>query len=217
MKMMNLVIKIAIVITILFSSSFVGISQNCTDVKELFRKRHIIREMTYGHPYTTFDRHNKNFINLDNAISNIRNNIIQENNIDPLKRGPIFKAYQKIYNKAVESMPSDNGMESDKSMSNLALWAKNNAFVNLIGLDSIARLLDKTDTTGTKRNSFKFKAIASFQRISGEIKSDNSYMQGYSRSLIQWLQCYDLLKATAASIEFPTSRAPLFVVLCAGQ
>ncbi len=32
-------------------------SQTCTNVEELYRKRHKIRDMTYGHPYTTFDRH----------------------------------------------------------------------------------------------------------------------------------------------------------------
>ncbi|NDC31181.1 MAG: hypothetical protein EBZ58_09660 [Bacteroidetes bacterium] len=57
--------------------SSIASSQNCTDVKELFRKRHIISEMTYGHPYTTFDRHNANYKNLDNAIDNIRKNIPQ--------------------------------------------------------------------------------------------------------------------------------------------
>jgi hypothetical protein len=44
-------------------------SQHCTDVEELFRKRHKIANMTYGHPYTTFDRHNG--ISIDSIISNI--------------------------------------------------------------------------------------------------------------------------------------------------
>ena len=29
-------------------------SQSCTDVKELLRKRHTIKGMTYGHPYTPY-------------------------------------------------------------------------------------------------------------------------------------------------------------------
>jgi hypothetical protein len=32
--------------------------ENCTGFEEWFRKRHTISGMTYGHPYTTFDRHN---------------------------------------------------------------------------------------------------------------------------------------------------------------
>jgi hypothetical protein len=44
--------------SILFSKY--GFSQNhCTTFDELFRKRHKISNMTYGHPDTTFDRHNK--------------------------------------------------------------------------------------------------------------------------------------------------------------
>jgi hypothetical protein len=30
----------------------------CAGYKELYRGRHKINGMTYGHPYTTFDRHN---------------------------------------------------------------------------------------------------------------------------------------------------------------
>ncbi len=30
----------------------------CTGYNELYRGRHNVNGMTYGHPYTTFDRHN---------------------------------------------------------------------------------------------------------------------------------------------------------------
>jgi hypothetical protein len=32
-------------------------AQPCTNTEEYFRKRHQIDRMTYGHPYTIFDRH----------------------------------------------------------------------------------------------------------------------------------------------------------------
>jgi hypothetical protein len=65
--------------------------------------------------------------------------------------GPVFKAYQAIYKNAFhDGMPSDNGKwKSDKSVSKLAIWAKNNAFVpNLIGMDDNGILLDVSDPSG---------------------------------------------------------------------
>ena len=56
-------------------------AQSCTNVDELFRKRHTIQGMTYGHPYTTFDRHNDNYKNLQNCINNIRLKIISDKQI----------------------------------------------------------------------------------------------------------------------------------------
>lgn len=57
------------IITFFVTNVFAIAQSNCTDVEELFRKRHKIANMTWGHPYTTFDRHNEN---LQNAIGNIR-------------------------------------------------------------------------------------------------------------------------------------------------
>ena len=48
-----------IITILLLSISICSYSQNCIDLKELLRKRHKISGMTYGHPYTTFDRLNK--------------------------------------------------------------------------------------------------------------------------------------------------------------
>jgi hypothetical protein len=203
----NIFTSFLIVLLILTNSRYIYSQTICTDVEELYRKRHKIRDMTYGHPYTIFDRHNKNYINLDSAIANIRERITIENKHNDTLNGPIFKAYQKIYSKAIKSMPTDNGMESDKSVSNLAIWAKNNAFVNLIGMDDNGLLIDVLHPSGYNRDAFQFNATVAFLNLTGEIKSDNSYMQGYSRSLIQWLQAYDLLKASAASSELAGTRA----------
>ncbi len=46
---------------------FIGIklmAQNCDAPDELFRKRHTIDGMTWGHPYTTFDRHNNLLLDM---------------------------------------------------------------------------------------------------------------------------------------------------------
>ncbi len=40
----------------------------CTGYEELYRGRHKINGMTYGHPYTTFDRHNELNMILNNHI-----------------------------------------------------------------------------------------------------------------------------------------------------
>jgi hypothetical protein len=67
-------------IYIIFLLLFFGrtIAQPCTGIEELLRKRHKIDGMSYGHPYTTFDTHNLNYVDLDNAINNIRKRIIKE-------------------------------------------------------------------------------------------------------------------------------------------
>jgi hypothetical protein len=184
-------------------------AQNCDAPDELFRKRHIIDGMTWEHPYTTFDRHNN--LTINQMISNIRNRIIDEK-----PNGSIFKTYQTLYENAYDPMPSDNGMPND-GVSNKAAWAKNNAFVFLIGLDGSGNFID--DTNPANRDLFKQHALDAFDNITGKIDANNpgwawwilpvpvvsyfvanvveeekflSKIQNHSRSLILWLQAYDL-------------------------
>jgi hypothetical protein len=186
----------------------VGYSQTCHNVKELLRKRHTIAGMTYGHPYTTFDRHNDNYQNLQNSINNIRARILKDKSISNFEilRGPVYQAYKLIYTNAVSSRPTDNGINNGEDKSALAIWAKNNAFVFLVGLDGNTNKLD-TRTYCASRDSFRDRALNAFSYLNGVVKphnfgeitlydSDDSYMQHYSRSLIYWLQAYDLLKAS---------------------
>ncbi len=222
--MKNKVIKIKYCLFLLiFLIENTCYSQHCTDVEELFRKRHKIANMTYGHPYTTFDRHV--FKSFDVNLKNIRDRIINENKQVDSLNGPVYKAYQAIYNNVTppNSMPTDNGMEANKVVSPLALYAKNCAFVFLIGLDGNGNPLDNGSSTAA-RNAFRDKALNAFENLDGEIDGDavspwayaipvygpvilsyNVYnrevefyskMQGYTRSLIIWLQAYDLLKAS---------------------
>jgi hypothetical protein len=139
-------IFITVLLSVLIFETF---GQSCTDVEEWLRKRHTISNMTYGHPYTTFDRHNG--LSLMDNIINIRKRIIQENVVN--KEGPVFLAYQAIYANAKSPMPSDNGM-SNAGVSELALWAKNNAFVFLVGMNANGELIYKQfkSTTIYKNN-----------------------------------------------------------------
>jgi hypothetical protein len=207
--------KITFILVILALKAF---GQNhCTTFDELFRKRHKIANMTYGHPYTTFDRHNK--LSFEQTIQNIREKIISENISN--NEGPVFRAYQAIYTSATNPMPTDNGMEGNESISQLAIYAKNCAFVFLIGLDGNGNPLDAPNNTAA-RDAFKSKALNAFENLDGVIDNEvseltylipvyglgvaaynqimretelYSKMQGYTRSLITWLQAYDLLKA----------------------
>jgi hypothetical protein len=153
-------------------------AQSCTNVDELFRKRHTIQGMTYGHPYTTFDRHNDNYKNLQNCINNIRLKIISDKQISNVEnlRGPVYKAYKIIYDSATKTRPTDNGMPHTKEVSPLAVWAKNNAFVFLIGLDSVGNYMDNTlyngasQPSGNKRDAFRDRAMhQAFGQLTGEI------------------------------------------------
>lgn len=159
-----------IVISLLLKSSV--IAQSCHDVKELLRKRHTISGMTYGHPYTMFDRHNK--LSLDSMISNIRIRINEEKSKD----GPLFKAYLKIYTNAISNMPTDDGIMNinNKTPSKLAIWAKNNAFVFLIGLDGNGKLLDSLTYTAS-RDSFRDRAKDAFNYLKGKVEPHASLYQ----------------------------------------
>lgn len=198
---------------ILFLTSSIIIAQI---PDELYRGRHQIDGMNWGHPYTVFDRQNgdSNFVQ---TISKIRMRIIEESN--PTINGPVFKAYKAIVQNAQESIPTDNGLiagsGSSTTYSALAIWAKNNAFVFLIGLDEDANWMDTTEYNGVKsnakRDAFRDRVYmpnqismpmnpyltdkSAFSHFVGEVPHDNGDMQFCSRSLIFWLQAYDLFKA----------------------
>ncbi|MFN9115449.1 MAG: hypothetical protein ACK5XN_35790, partial [Bacteroidota bacterium] len=175
-------------------------------------KRHKIDGGTYGHPYTTFDT--KNGRSFEQTIKQIRMIIIRERVNEPI-RG----TYQTLYNSANTSINTNNddGLINTTSGSNnysqLAQWAKNNAFVFLIGLDGNGNYLDSTDPTGATRNAFKERALQGFENLSGHIPGIHNWfnqfdmddMQNWGRSLMLWLQCYDMLKASAALPELVNS------------
>ncbi len=129
-------------------------SQISIKIKELNRGRLQIAGLNYGHPYTMFDKHNgKSF---EETIESIRGRIIIEKDTSI---NSIFKSYEQIYNNTQNPMPSDNGMP-DNTISALALWAKNNAFVMLVGLDAAGNEL----TLG-KRDTFKLNVLKAFDAL----------------------------------------------------
>jgi hypothetical protein len=192
-----------------------AVSQPCTNVEEFNRKKHWVGG-TYGHPYTLFDRHNG--LSLQQTINNIRIRIKDEN--IPNKEGQVYLAYQQVYNNAVGAMPKDDGMmTADGNVSDLALWAKNNAFVFLIGLDGDGKYMDTTEYAGVKsfttRNAFRDRAyhpyehdttVNAFHHLKGDMPGKIKDLKIGSRSLMLWLTCYDLLKAT---YELPELRDSL--------
>jgi hypothetical protein len=77
-----------------------------------------------------FDKHNG--FSFQQTIENIRKRIISEIDL-PKEQRHVYRAYQMVYNYAITPKPNDNGMPDNYS--NLAVWAKFNAFVMLVGLD----------------------------------------------------------------------------------
>ncbi|MES2653951.1 MAG: T9SS type A sorting domain-containing protein [Bacteroidota bacterium] len=195
--------RIILILLVLHSLYTFGQGQTGTDVRELVRQRHKVNEMAYGHPYTTFDTRDKNYKNLDSTLANIRRTI---KNGSAAGIDPVFLAYKRLYRIANSTMPTDNGLISedggDRSL--LAKWAKHNAFVFLIGLDSIGNPLDTPGFT-TARNRFRDNALEAFEHLTGTFDADptrivlyspdDDKMQHYSRSITFWLQAYDMLKA----------------------
>jgi|688.fasta_scaffold67173_5 hypothetical protein len=128
-------------------------AQPGTKVKELLRDRYIVEDGNYGHPYTLFDK-NSNSLLLN--LENIRNRINIENSPVPQNRGPIFLAYQKVYDNALSPRPTDDGMPNT-GISGLARWAKSNAFVMLVGLNGNG---DSLSLAG--RDSCKSRVLKAF-------------------------------------------------------
>ncbi|MDP3929434.1 MAG: hypothetical protein Q8R57_10465, partial [Bacteroidota bacterium] len=164
------------------------------------------------------DRHNG--ISFDSTVKLIRKRILEEKPVGiSLYGGPVYSAYQLVYNNAVKTMPNDDGMMTeDGDVSDLALWAKNNAFVFLIGLDGDGKFMDTTEYAGitsfAKRNAFRDRAyhpyeydatVNAFHHLKGDMPGKIKDLKIGSRSLMLWLTCYDLLKAAYALPELRDS------------
>ena len=166
-------------VVVLFLLSLIAIkqfAQPCTKLDELYRKIHTVEGRTYGNPYTIFDRHNG--LGFQNTIENIRKRLINEKPLPDIQR-TVFLAYKLIYNHANTVLPPNSGNIQDDGLikevtgeeagstpSDRALWAKNCAFVMLIGLDGNGDSLSLS-----QRNAFKYKAIQAFDNLNGEIPS----------------------------------------------
>lgn len=152
-------IKLTLIACLTYIVTFAQIDE-CTGYKELYRGRHKINGMSYGHPYTVFDRHNgKSF---QETLEIIRNKIKNSKENDPIRT-----AYKTAYDNAILSRPtlnSENGLyqttSSGRQSTVLPFWGKNNAFVFLIGLDSSGNIyLDSLNNGIATRNAFRDRAI----------------------------------------------------------
>ncbi len=212
--------KKSILTFVLFLFSLIAFSQP----DELYRGRHFIAGGTYGHPYTTFDRNNgdSSFIA---TINKIRQKILNEK-----PSGNVFQAYREIVLNAKGTRPKDLGLityvkvdghDKANGPSELAVWAKNNAFLFLIGLDENANWMDTTTYGGIKsnayRDSFRDRVYMDDYPNNASMTERNAFMhftdyvhiskdevQFSARSTIFWLQAYDLLKA---AYEIPELRS----------
>ncbi len=201
-----MIMKAIFIIYLTFLVALLSNAQPCTKVKELNRKRHKIEGSTYGHPYTTFDRHNG--LTFQETIENIRAKTKSE--YHPTNPGPIYSAYKRVYEFAESSKPTDDGIGSKSNnkytgFSSLAVWAKCNAFVFLVGLDVNGHRIDSLDSLNllsnpsyyTLRKKYRDNALDALKH---DLKGDANNitlneLQHLDRSLILWLQTYDMLKA----------------------
>jgi len=213
----------------------------CTDAPdELFRGRLKAPGGVYGNPYTMFDRRKPGNFYFDamGELGRIRKRIHDERPIGNKPSGPVYDAYKAIYtnahrslyqmlyesngNNATAAHYSDSLIKlgwslvdwSDK-ISPAARWAKNNAFVFLIGLDSAANWMDTTSyssqsPSNAMRNSFRDLALYAFNIIKFDVVGDDGKQQHQCKSLQMWLQAYDLLKtAREDPVLYSQGRHPL--------
>ncbi len=153
-----------IITPIFILTSFFLKAQLGTKIKEFNRGRLQVAGSSYGHPYTMFDKHNgKSFEEtIDSIRSRIKNEINE--NIDL----PVAQGYLFIFQNSQLPMTSDNGMPYD-AISALASWAKNNAFVMLVGLDG-----NGNDLSIHGRDSCKKNVLRAFDALQGEISNTTS-------------------------------------------
>jgi hypothetical protein len=99
---------------LLLNCHIIVVCQPCTKIDELNRKRHTIDGMTYGHPYTTFDRHNgKTF---PETIETIRVQIKKEKALGNLVNRPVYSAYKLVYDHANGNLPPNAGNIHDDGL-----------------------------------------------------------------------------------------------------
>lgn len=186
---------------------------------ELYRKRYKEPGMTYGNPYTTFNRRKPNW-SLASDLKIIRDRLIAFNGSATLSTYAL--AYAELYNSAFASEPSNSGHAGSSTGSPHAVWTKNNAIIWLVGVkyykdssnnnrfilvDSLSEV-EKNDF-----NSFRDHAILGLKRLNTNVvaciiggEEGCKYLLGRSRELTQYIQAYDLLKACGALPPYDQDR-----------
>jgi hypothetical protein len=125
--------KVVLCLFLLLTSSTKSKAQSCRKPffgvpEELVRNRHKEPEMAYGHPYTIFNKRYSDFY-LQREIDSIQKTIQLDGNLK------IF--YSSIVNYCnTTDEPEDLPPNRSADPSELAVWAKYNAFVLLIGIEA---------------------------------------------------------------------------------
>lgn len=177
---------------------------------ELYRGRLKVEGMSYGNPYTLMDR--RIFSDPNDGYKAIRTTLMDDKN-DVLR----IDLYKVCYDFALQPMPSSGG-NWERDYSRLAIWAKFNAFVFVIGIDpyNAFQSLDVTDPSGSKRDSFALRTLQAFNHMDYRCPSppldgfegpvDN--LQFRCRELQYYLEAYDWLKGANADPDL-AGRCPL--------
>lgn len=100
--------------------------------EELVKNRLMGDDQIYGHPYTMFNKRNPDF-KIEVEVAYIRAQIQYEKSKNPK---PVYDVYFKILTEANSPRPADANADATDDYSKLAVWAKYNAFVFVIGLDA---------------------------------------------------------------------------------
>ena len=137
----------------------------------------------YGHPYTMFNKRLPNF-SIQNELENIRIEIKKEYNLP--EKGSVYKSYEDILFLANKPRPADADADATDDYSKLAVWAKYNAFVLLVGLDAQGNLIN----TRTYLNNVH----AAFEHMNYEGAEDKENVAIFAKSVLCWIQAYDLYK-----------------------
>lgn len=177
---------------------------------ELNRKRLKFDDMRYGNPYTLIDR--DRFPDANTAFNEIRKVLQSE------KNNELRLSYSKMFSEAIGLRPASGG-NWDPDVSELAIWAKYNAFIYVIGLEPDKfKFLDDLGPEGKAvRDGFRDRAMDAFRYMDCRVPSapyDGLYeptnrLQKRARELIMWCEAYDWLKGAAYDAKLDESRWPL--------
>ncbi len=195
--------KLLILFNISLALSANTVAQNCpyeTSVpEEMFRGRYTEADMTYGNPYTMFNRRKDNW-SLSNDTSKLIQYII--NGVDGVT-GDANNDYSIIYKNLYkyDTKTSEPGICPEDEDCDHPKWVKNQAIVYLIGLRYSRTNNRDTFTRMTQydRNQFAERAKNGLVNLNPNIIScyfgeDCGKVHKKAFDLIQYLQAYDLLK-----------------------
>ncbi|MFZ4797404.1 MAG: T9SS type A sorting domain-containing protein [Bacteroidia bacterium] len=194
-----------IIITCYFTiiGSLILFGQNCqfeeSVPEEMFRGRYKESSMTYGNPYTMFNRRRDNW-SLSGDIEKIRNEIIKGVN----KKGDANTDYSIIYRDlytydTTTNQPSPCFENTECPHSK---WTKNQAVIYIIGL-RYSRISNRDTFTllsNSDKNQFGARASNGLSNLNPHVIScwggdDCGKVHLKAYELIQYLEAYDLLKS----------------------